>query len=183
MERTRVVRDQVRGLMPVEGDLAFRRRCETIVEWLDSGADDVVLDCGCGYGYVTRILALTSEAKIVALDPDANRLVAIDSDRSMRGRVQTIVGDAQGLPFEDNAFTRVVCSEVLEHLDDDGAAMSELFRVLIPGGIAVITIPSRSYPWSWDPINGTLKRMGGRQLRGERPWSGIWYGHKRLYSS
>ncbi|MCC6793407.1 MAG: hypothetical protein IT336_17115, partial [Thermomicrobiales bacterium] len=48
--RTLRARRQVRELMPVEGDIGFRRRCETIVEFLDAQPGETVLDCGCGYG-------------------------------------------------------------------------------------------------------------------------------------
>ncbi|HYJ12112.1 MAG TPA: methyltransferase domain-containing protein, partial [Thermomicrobiales bacterium] len=82
----------------------------------------------------------------------------------------------------DNSFDHVVCSEVLEHLPDDAAAVREITRVLKPGGSVVFTVPDADFPFTWDPPNWSLKRLGGFQLKGERPWSGIWYGHRRLYS-
>ncbi|HEU0163979.1 MAG TPA: methyltransferase domain-containing protein, partial [Thermomicrobiales bacterium] len=78
--------------------------------------------------------------------------------------------------------SHIVCSEVLEHLPDDGKAVAEMFRVLKPGGVLTVTVPSAKFPFGWDPGNWVLDRISGRQLRGERPWSGIWYGHQRLYT-
>ena len=52
-----------------------------------------------------------------------------------------VQGDALHLPFPDGTFDRVICSEVLEHLPDDVAAMRELARVLRPGGTMAITVP------------------------------------------
>lgn len=179
---TQAARKRVRELMPVEGDLAFRRRCETILEWLDPQPGSQVLDCGCGYGFTLRMLAELTEADLVGLDFDADRVAQVERDLARFPNVSVVQGDAQNLPFPDASFDHVVCSEVLEHLPDDAAAVREIARVLKPGGTAVFTVPDADFPFTWDPPNWLLKRMGGFQLKGERPWSGIWYGHRRLYS-
>lgn len=178
---TEEARARVRALMPVEADLAFRRRCETVVEFLGAGSDARILDCGCGYGFILRVLAETTGAEIVGLDPESDRIEHARDRIGDRDRVTYVVGDAQALPFADETFSHVVCSEVLEHLDDDRAAVGELHRVLEPGGVAAITVPSADYPFSWDPLNSVRERLTGTHFGGERPWSGIWYGHKRLY--
>ncbi len=49
--------------------------------------------------------------------------------------------DLTNLVFDDAEFDLVVCNHVLEHVPDDRAAMEELFRVLRPGGCAVVTVP------------------------------------------
>ena len=46
------------------------------------------------------------------------------------------------MPFGDGMFDRVIAAEVLEHILDDQRAMNELARVLRPGGLAAITVPS-----------------------------------------
>ena len=51
-------------------------------------------------------------------------------------------GDATRLPFPDGTFDRVIASEVLEHIPDDGAAFAELARVLRPGGTLAVTVPA-----------------------------------------
>ena len=170
--------------MPVEGDLAFRRRSETIVEWIDAKAGDLTLDCGCGYGFTLRVLTALNHGRFVGLDFQQERLDEIRSRGIGEGHLDLVRGSAMELPFADNTFDHIVCSEVLEHLPDDWAAVRELFRVLKPGGNLVITVPSENFPFTWDPPNWVLKRVtaGRVQLKGERPWSGIWYGHERLYS-
>jgi ubiquinone/menaquinone biosynthesis C-methylase UbiE len=177
-DRARAV---VRAVMPVEGDLAFRRRCETIVEWLEPQPGERVLDSGCGYGFTLRVLAQVTEADLVGIDVSQDRVDATRRDLSGFPRVCVMQGDSQQLPFDDNSFDHAVCSEVLEHLPDDAQAVRELARVVRPGGRIVITVPAADFPFSWDPPNWVLKRLGGAQLKGERPWSGIWYGHRRLY--
>lgn len=176
---TSSARVRVRALMPIEGDLGFRRRCETIVEFLDARPEDLVLDCGCGYGFTLRVLREVTEARLVGLDLNRDR-VANARDRLGEG-IRLVQGDAQRLPFADATIDKAVSSEVLEHLPDDAAATAELFRVLRPGGTLAVTVPSARYPFGWDPINYLLERTTGRHIGGERMFSGIWHGHRRLY--
>ena len=176
-------RARVRALQPVEGDLAFRRRTETIIEWTaDAGRNDTILDCGSGYGFTLRMLLDLTDATVVGLEYQAERIAESQQMLGTSPRLTLVQGDAMALPFADNAFSHVVCSEVLEHLPDDGAAMREIFRVLKPGGLLIVTVPCESFPFGWDPPNWILGKISSRQLKGERPWSGIWYGHQRLYS-
>jgi predicted SAM-dependent methyltransferase len=49
--------------------------------------------------------------------------------------------DITDLPLLDGSYSLVWCSHVLEHIEDDAKAMSEIFRVLAPGGVAVIMVP------------------------------------------
>jgi ubiquinone/menaquinone biosynthesis C-methylase UbiE len=181
-ERTARARRIVRAAMPVEADLALRRRCETVIEYLDARSGDTILDCGCGYGFYLRLLDDLTGATITGLDPDQERLDQCRQQLGDRPRISYMRGDAQALPFCDGAFSHAVCSEVLEHLEDDRRALAELWRVLRPGGVLALTVPSASYPAAWDPPNYLLERVINRHLSGERPWSGIWYGHRRLYS-
>lgn len=46
------------------------------------------------------------------------------------------------IQFEDNSFDRIICSHVLEHIETDEQAISELYRILKPGGIALIAVPT-----------------------------------------
>ncbi len=49
--------------------------------------------------------------------------------------------DIQDIPFESNSFDAIICIHVLEHVENDTCAMGELFRVLKPGGWALISVP------------------------------------------
>lgn len=49
--------------------------------------------------------------------------------------------DVQELPFKENEFDAVICNHVLEHVDDDTRAMSEILRVMKPGAFAILLVP------------------------------------------
>lgn len=57
----------------------------------------------------------------------------------------TVVGSAQALPFAAASFDGVICTEVLEHLSEPGTALSEINRILKPGGHVYITTPMTWY--------------------------------------
>lgn len=59
----------------------------------------------------------------------------------MRRPEVTTVGDVAALPFRSGAFDALICIHVLEHVENDRGAMAELFRVLRPGGWALVTVP------------------------------------------
>ena len=111
---------------------------------------DKVLDLGCGFGR-HAFEAARRGASVVALDAGADEvngvaamfIAMVEAGELAEGSVHANVvqGDALHLPFPDGAFDRVICSEVLEHIPDDLSAMSELARVLRPGGTMAITVP------------------------------------------
>lgn len=55
--------------------------------------------------------------------------------------IADIKADITNLPFEENTFDIVFCNHVLEHIEDDKKAMSELYRILKPGGMGIFQIP------------------------------------------
>ena len=60
--------------------------------------------------------------------------------RGMKGLIEVDITD---IPFDDNTFDIILCNHVLEHIPDDRKAMSELYRVLKPGGKAICEVPMR----------------------------------------
>lgn len=111
---------------------------------------DTVLDLGCGFGR-HAFEAARRGANVIALDAGRDEVEGVaatfaamlEAGELTEGSVHADVvqGDAWHLPFGDGVFDRVICSEVLEHLGDDVAAMRELVRVLRPGGTMAITVP------------------------------------------
>jgi ubiquinone/menaquinone biosynthesis C-methylase UbiE len=111
---------------------------------------DKVLDLGCGFGR-HAFEAARRGASVVALDAGRDEVEGVAATFAAMVEVgelapgslhaNVVQGDALHLPFPDGTFDRVICSEVLEHLPDDVAAMRELARVLRPGGTMAITVP------------------------------------------
>ena len=74
-------------------------------------------------------------------------------------------GDGTRLPFPDATFDRIICSEVLEHIPDDVAALRELRRVLKPGGTLAATVPAMA---AREGVLEAVRRVP-RPLRRGRP--------------
>ena len=122
---------------------------------------DKILDLGCGFGR-HAFEAARRGAYVVALDAGEDEvngvlntfaaMVEAGELPQATTKVGVVQGDALNLPFPDNTFDRVICSEVLEHIPNDQGAMAELTRVLRPGGTMAITIPR----WGPELINWAL---------------------------
>lgn len=111
---------------------------------------ELVLDLGCGFGR-HAFGALRRGADVVAGDVGRAELAEVRSMvAAMRAAGEIDEGtvgcataaDAERLPFADGAFDRVIAAEVLEHIAEDAAALAELARVLRPGGVLAVTVPS-----------------------------------------
>jgi SAM-dependent methyltransferase len=101
-----------------------------------------VLDDGCGIGtYVGRLGEVAAAA--YGLDYELERVVEA-SRRLERPVVCCAAGEH--LPFASATFDVVLSNEVIEHVQDDRAAVREMMRVLRPGGRAVVFCPNRWYP-------------------------------------
>ncbi len=97
-----------------------------------------VLDAGCGRGEFLLFLSeLGYQVSGVDLSP-----AAISKARAAvpAARLETASLE-QGLPFASETFAGIWCTEVLEHLFDVHSALTELNRVLMPGGLLVLTVP------------------------------------------
>jgi SAM-dependent methyltransferase len=118
-----------------------------------------VLDAGCGSGRTLDDLARLGEAHGIELNP-----LGVRAARARGHDVRE--GPVESLPFEDASFDLVTCLDVIEHTDDDVAALRELRRVTRPGGHAVLSVPAHPRLWSrHDELNGHRRRYTRRSLR------------------
>jgi SAM-dependent methyltransferase len=164
-----------------EADIAFRRRVRTVMGWVPPDAGTTVLDVPCGQGfYLHRYFYVEPMCTVVGVELNAD---VLDRGRRALAGLGVPLANASiyALPFNAESFDGAICSEVLEHLNDDVAGLREVRRVLRPGGTVAITVPNANYPFWWDPINKTLEVLTGRHLR-RGPLAGIWAGHQRLYT-
>ena len=121
---------------------------------------DRVLDVGSGFGRHVYECARRG-AHVVALDYAADEVVGtrdtlaamVDAGEITADKLIGVLrGDATRLPFPDATFDVVITSEVLEHIQDDVAAITEMVRVLVPGGRFAATVPA----WLPETINWKL---------------------------
>lgn len=90
----------------------------------------------------------TAQLKVLHMAPEQ---CFLDIFRSMKNLDYTtadlfspivdVKADILELPFEDDSFDVVFCNHVLEHIEDDSKAMSELYRVMRPGGMGIFQVP------------------------------------------
>ena len=114
---------------------AMERKFATGLAELGVGADETVLDVGCGTGNLTRALLarLSSAGSVVAVDISP-RMLEVARTKVSDPRVTWHAQDARRLPLGDASCDRVICYSVWPHFEDRTAVATELARVLKPGG-------------------------------------------------
>jgi SAM-dependent methyltransferase len=163
-----------------EADMAFRKRVQTIFEWIQPTDDMLILDMPCGRGFYLNMFRYVSDCTLVGAELDWDVLLKAQRNVGHLPDVALHNTNIYALPYASNSFDAVILSEILEHVDDDVAALKEIYRVLKPGGVVAITVPNADYPFLWDPINKSLEMLTGRHIQ-HGPFAGIWANHVRLY--
>ncbi|TFV57136.1 class I SAM-dependent methyltransferase [Geodermatophilus sp. DF01-2] len=116
---------------------------------LDLRPGMTVLDLGCGEGR-HAFEAYRRGAEVVAVDRGVSEVettkrwldaLAQARETPAGAAYEVVRADLLALPFPDASVDRVIAAEVLEHIPDDAAALTEITRVLKPGGRAVVTVP------------------------------------------
>jgi SAM-dependent methyltransferase len=133
---------------------------ERVIERLDVPAGASILDAGCGSGRNMVELARLGTVTGVELSQTS---VELARERSVG---EVIEGSVLEMPFAAGSFQLAVTLDVIEHLQDDVAALTELRRVVAPGGALLVTVPA--YQWLWsghDEINHHHRRYTQRTLR------------------
>ncbi|MET8759485.1 methyltransferase domain-containing protein [Lentzea sp. NPDC004782] len=118
-----------------------RRIFGRLVELAEVGAGDVVLDVGCGPGYLTALAARAATPNGRALGVDVSEPMIAQAQRLRAGANCAFeVGAAQGLSAADATFDVVLSSLAIHHITEEAraTAFAEMFRVLRPGGRVLI---------------------------------------------
>lgn len=168
-------------MMRNEADMAYRRRVQTIFEWLAPQDGDHVLDAGCGRGFYLKFIRHLCGAKLAGVELEFPYLRIAKGALAGETGVELLNGSLYHLPFPAETFDKAILSEVLEHVDDDVKALRSVARVLKPGGLLAITVPNANYPFWWDPINKTLETLFKTHIQ-HGLLAGIWAYHVRLYT-
>jgi len=144
--------------------LAQRRRVCAML----NGRLGRVLDIGCGPGLMTETL-VERGGEVWGVDflESALAWARAEAEKASWGdRAHYVVGDAQALPFSAATFDTVIAMGVLEYLSDAQRFVSEARRVLQPGGLLVVAVPSRIAPYHL--AQSFLDRFVGPPYRGIR---------------
>jgi 2-polyprenyl-3-methyl-5-hydroxy-6-metoxy-1,4-benzoquinol methylase len=130
------------GVLNVESRI---RKAETTLavlrEHLGSTGRLCLLDIGCSSGVITNHLS-THFRFAVGIDIDESALRRAARDRT-KPNLEFMLGDSTHTAFRDGSFDVVVCTQVYEHVPDADQAMSEIFRVLKPGGVCYFAAGNR----------------------------------------
>jgi len=119
-----------------------------------------VLDLGCGPGNLLDFLAPYGDAYGSDYSSDALRFC------SERGYRRLFRADFHSLPLRGEGFDLVTCIDVLEHLADDRKAMGELYRILRPSGLLVVSVPAFQVLWGdHDTLYGHHRRYRTAEVR------------------
>ncbi|KXK10323.1 MAG: putative S-adenosylmethionine-dependent methyltransferase [Microgenomates bacterium OLB23] len=173
----------INSILRSEVDPAFAKRARFILEHIVKNKPARVLEVGCGRGfYIKSVSMFDFPREIVGIDVNAHYLEAAKRLNKDNKRVLLKKGSIYKLPFKDGYFDAVICSEVLEHLDNDLAGARELHRVLKKGGIALFSVPHQQYPFLWDPLNKFLSLFKTHVPKHIWWLAGIWADHERLYT-
>ncbi len=106
------------------------------------------LDVGCGNGAQTVLFA-QHFGRWMAIDVEEKRLEEFRHVMERggwgvtKGAFEIRKYDGEHIPLEDNSVDVLTCIEVIEHTHSDARTVGELFRVLAPGGTAIITVPNK----------------------------------------
>lgn len=122
---------------------------------------DLLADCGAGTGIFAG--EMRAACKVVAVDDFKESLKLLEA---RLGKDSVLKGSCTALPLADDSVDVLTALDVIEHVQDDRAAVKEFLRVLRPGGIAVITVPALMALWSdWDVTLRHHRRYNARTLR------------------
>jgi sarcosine/dimethylglycine N-methyltransferase len=127
---------------------ASRRTVVTMAERLPQlDVDTRVLDVGSGYCGAARYIAANHHARVTALnlsDVENERARALNDEAGLASRIDVYDGSFEEIPFDGHRFDVVWSQDAILHSENRQRVLSEVFRVLKPGGTFIFTDPMQS---------------------------------------
>ena len=155
---------------------AHYKQYESILNFVSPGMK--VLDAGCGEGVLSVMMAqkgaIVMGCDLSKPNVDKSKLYAIENN--VGNSTEFLVGDAEKLPFPDDAFDLVVSSHVLEHLPDFDQGLREIMRVTKKH--AIIAIPTILNPCSLVQVG-----RGWFYLKGVRSFAALPFGLLKMVTA
>ena len=120
-----------------------RRLFSRLIHSLKLDYASSILDVGCSTGTNLRMLTNSGFLNVIGFDrnPLTLNYVAAEDCASL------VIGDVCELPFDDQSFSLILATDIIEHVDDDKRAVEEMFRVLKTGGFMLISVPTFRSLW------------------------------------
>lgn len=139
------------GLLDAVQSGWYQSQSDELFKGFPVGAEDSVLDVGCGAGGATLFCA-NRGAAVTFTDVVAEKIESLRQRvaRTPARQAEGLVVDSTRLPLADACMTRIISMEVLEHVDDPQAFLCELARVGLPGALYLLAVP--------DPVGEQMQR-------------------------
>lgn len=117
-----------------------------------------LLDVGCNVGEILKVSRELGVGKLFGIEINKDAVAIAQKNLSAYNDCVVVHGSADALPFEDDSVDCVICSEVLEHVPENlrASVMTEIARVLKPGGRFIMTVPHKGLFAFLDPANFRL---------------------------
>jgi len=145
--------DMLSAVLSLGQDPRWRRRMVAAVE---ARPDDRVLDVATGTGMVARALVERYRCSVVGIDQSRDMLAgarrALAARPDLAARIELLQGEAEWLPFADSEFDHLTFTYLLRYVDDPGATLTELARVVKPGGRIAALDFGLPDPPLWRPL-------------------------------
>jgi len=131
--------------------LFHRLRIEQIISLMKKYQirDMSILDVGCSSGALS-MRAASFNKQITGIDPEDKGIVKFKQWRRQKNILNTKIdkGVTENLPYKENSFEAIICSEVLEHVQDIKKSVDEMYRVLKPKGFLFLSMPNK-FGFDW----------------------------------
>jgi SAM-dependent methyltransferase len=135
-----------------------QRRLEMIVRNAGGRIEGCILEDGCGVGMYVEHLSPFG-GTVIGLEYDFERAAEAGTNSP-----HIVNAAGESVPLPSGTFDLILSHEVLEHVQDDRAALQEMIRVLKPGGRIVLFVPNRGYPFETHGIYWKGKYHFGNKL-------------------
>ncbi len=152
--------------------VARHRLVRSLISRYADGSQLKILDAGAGTGALMTALADMGEVWGCDISPEA---LAFCRQRGLENLVESSI---EHLDFPDNSFDVLTSCDVIEHVEHDDQALREFYRVLRPGGVAILTVPALQWLCSphdevlshrrryhREPLRGMLRAAGFEELK------------------
>jgi SAM-dependent methyltransferase len=130
------------------------------LDWLELPKGLRCLDVGCGNGAFTEVLAArAAPSELAAVDPSTEQIAFAKIGEGAKF-AQFRVGDAQALPFPDGSFDAAIMALVISFVPDPAKAVSEMARVVRPGGMVATYMWAASNLSPHGPFYDAMSALG-----------------------